>query len=250
MAGTALTTTLLLAAATAIGQDAATRTADIQCRRPHLQQMAMMTPDLPSDTSSCLIDAAKVTPSMHLVDLRGRQEYVDYHATGAHNQQLNQLMSQRPQGIVVYDGGRLRQDAALLCTRLQRYGLRDVRVVDGGIAALARQRGAVQSVALSRLDDNEVTAAMLSGSARVQSLAPAHGELIASLGIASTTRGQTVLLAQQQSQVAARFSAGKAASGVYWVGDASRLRQLLQNSQAQERKREQGPGYNPNCAAL
>lgn len=223
---------------------------DVQCRRPHLLQLGMVTPDLPAPSSQCLIQASRVTQAMPLIDLRTRQDFVSYHPAGASNQQISQLISQRPRNVVVYDTGRLRQDAVLLCARLQRYGLQDVRVVDGGVAALARHRNAPQAMTLSRLGDTEAAAAMLSGSVRIQSIAPALAQLVAAQGISSAPQGQMLILGQDQAQVAPHFSAGARTSGVYWVGDANRLRQLLQTSMAQERKREDGPGYNPNCSAL
>lgn len=204
----------------------------------------MVVPQVGTDPSQCVIDAKRVTSAVRLIDLRARPEYAAYHPFKADNHQLAQLLSQRPSGIVVFDGGRLYQDAVLLCARLQSYGLNDVRVVGGGVSALARQLGAREALALSRLSDDEVAAALLSGNMRIQSLAQPHSQIVASFRISSAPRGQALILATDQTQITT------AGNSVYWVGQPQRLRQLLQTSQLQERKREQGPGYNPNCAAL
>jgi len=200
----------------------------------------------------CLMPPAQLKPGVTLIDLRSSQDYLAFHIPGANNQQLNQLLSQRPRDAVVYDGGRLAQDGALLCERLQRYGLTNVRVLEGGIAAWTQSNRDTHALAVSRLDDGEITSVLLSGRSSVVALSPGFNAVLASLPTQTTRAGaQELVLASSEAEVSTRWAQRRGGKTLlYWVGDPQRLQSLLQTLLAQDRKREMGPGYSPTCSAL
>lgn len=200
----------------------------------------------------CLVSAAQLKPGATLIDLRSSQAYTAFHIPGANNQQLNQLLSQRPRDAVVYDGGRLAQDGALLCERLQRYGLDNVRVLEGGIAAWAQLNRDTHALALSRLDDGEITSALLAGRTPVVALSPGFDAVMAGLPAQTPRSGaQQLVLASSAAEIPARLAQRRGGKTLlYWVGEPQRLQSLLQTLLAQDRKREMGPGYSPTCSAL
>ena len=200
---------------------------------------------------SCLISAKQVGSGPVLVDLRSRQDFSRFHIPGAINQQLNQLLSQRPRGAVVYDAGKLTQDAELLCERLQRYGLQDVRVIDGGIAAWSQLKAPQQALVTSRLDDREVASALLGTRGQVVTLSPGFTQVLALLPPARKLGGQTFVLATSEAEASRHLASRKTGgTALYWIGEPARLHELIEQLVAQDRKRESGPGYSPTCSAL
>lgn len=200
----------------------------------------------------CLISPAQLKPGFRLVDLRPRQDFTVFHITGATNQQLTQLLNQRPTGVVVYDGSRLSQDGALLCERLQRFGLTNARVLEGGIAAWLQFHRDARAMDASRLDDNEVTSALLAAKSPVVVLAPGFKRVLADLPARKAgTATQELVLATNAADVSARLAQRRGGpTTLYWIGRPEKLHSLLQNLLVQDRKREMGPGYNPTCSAL
>ncbi|HEY0332296.1 MAG TPA: rhodanese-like domain-containing protein [Stenotrophomonas sp.] len=200
----------------------------------------------------CLMSAAQLKAGTTLIDLRSSQAYSAFHIPGATNQQLNQLLSQRPRDAVVYDGGRLAQDSALLCERLQRYGLANVRVLEGGIAAWAQSNRDTHALEVSRLEDGEITSALLAGRTSVVALSPGFNAVLASLRPqASHVGAQELALANNAEEVSARLAQRRSGRTLlYWIGEPQRLQTLLQTLLVQDHKRESGPGYSPTCSAL
>ncbi len=205
-----------------------------------------------AQTKTCLISPAQLKPGLPLVDLRSRQDFTVFHITGATNQQLTQLLNQRPANVVVYDSGRLSQDGALLCERLQRFGLNNVRVLEGGIAAWTQFHRDARAMDASRLDDGEVSSVLLAGKSPVVALAPGFKRILADLPARQAgTATQELVLATNAAEVSARLAQRRGGpTTLYWIGGPEQLQSLLQNLLAQDRKREMGPGYSPTCSAL
>src|SRR5688572_15066062 len=93
-------------------------------------------PPAPED-GSCLINARAVGASSEIYDLRSRSEYLAYHVSGARHSSAAELPKVLPgtgNTVVVYDSGKFRSDAFLLCERLRSSGLKNFRIIDGGVA--------------------------------------------------------------------------------------------------------------------
>lgn len=224
---------------------------DLSCHKDRPLAAISMPVKLEAKGGSCLVGARRANSGSVLVDLRPRQDFSRFHIPGAVNQQLNHLLSQRPHGAVVYDAGKLTQDAELLCERLQRYGLEDVHVIDGGIAAWTQLNAPQQALPTSRLDDREIASALLGARGQVIPLSPTFAQVLTLLPPARKNGGQTLLLATSEAQIGHHLAERKSGStALYWIGDPSRLHMLLENLVAQDRKRELGPGYSSTCSAL
>lgn len=230
----------------------------MSCAAPAAQAAAdtPAAPPIPDD-AACLIDAASPLPrDARLLDLRSQQEHAQLHIPGAINQPLHSLLNAAPRPVVVYDGGRLRSDALLLCERLARYGIRDARVIQGGIAAWAQSRQPASALDASRLSDAEAAAAVVAG-ASVVALADDLAATLRALGIASGngTRGrQTVLLADPNTardRIASWLVRRPGQDPVlYWIGTPAQLSGIVGTHLAQEQRRLQGPMVDSRCPGL
>ncbi|MEN5061042.1 rhodanese-like domain-containing protein, partial [Luteimonas sp. TWI1416] len=129
--------------------------------------------------ANCLIDAAARRPAgAKIVDIRSRAEYSPLHIPGAVNQPLQSLMNAGAGSLIVYDNGRFRSDSLQLCNRLARYGVRDFKVIDGGIAAWAQSARAPGAPDVSRLSDAEVSAALVAGGSKIVPLAGSFSTIL------------------------------------------------------------------------
>lgn len=135
-------------------------------------------------------------------------------------------------------------------------GLKNVRVIDGGIVAWARGRNQAGADMLGRLPDTDVAHLLFDPETRVvvhsASLADAVGDL-PNAHSTSPARGvaRTVVLVDP-SVSPADIHAALAQARVlpfYWVGTPDSLRRLLASDLAQERKRREGPGERLGCSA-
>lgn len=212
-----------------------------------------------ADDKSCLIAAKAVGHSEEVFDLRDRAEFIDFHLPGAQSATVGSLSTMPRVGekrVVVYDSGRFRSDALLLCDRLRSAGVRQVKVVDGGIAAWAQVHARPQTLTLNRLSDADVPAALseVSGGAVVlaESLRPALRQFgIKSSSTAAARPTRVVLLADAQTPLATiQAQLAKSTTAFYWVGTADRLQALLGAHLAQDRKRTAGPAQPQACGAL
>lgn len=202
-------------------------------------------------TSTCLISTTKLPAGIPIIDIRSREEFNTFHIPGASNQQLTQLLNQRPMNAIIYDGGRLSQDSMLLCERLQRYGLNGLQVIEGGIAAWSQAKRHPRAMEVSQLNDNEITSALLSGRYSITSLSPGFQSVLASLPVPQDASTQELILASSSSSVSAHLAQRRGGkTSLHWIGEPLHLQTMLQTLLAQDQKRELGPGHSPNCSAL
>lgn len=209
------------------------------------------------DDASCLIDAAAPLPhGARLLDLRSQHDYARLHIPGAINQPLHSLLNAPPGAMVVYDGGRLRGDALLLCERLARYGLRDARVIRGGIAAWAQSRRPASAFEASRLSDAEAAAALVAGAA-VVTLGDGFTAALRALGVdvtPGTHARQTILLAgpgTAPERITSRLVRRAGQDPVlYWMGTPAQLSGIVGSHLAREERRLQGPMVDSRCPGL
>jgi rhodanese-related sulfurtransferase len=214
-------------------------------------------PDVSSNGDSCLAKAhALDAGGAEIFDLRERARFLEFHVPGARQATITELVIRPETGsrpMIVYDGGRFRSDALQLCDRLRHAGFRQVHVVDGGIAAWAQLHALPEALALNRLSDADVAAALAEPGSRPvvlddslrsalpsakPAVNPAHTERVIVLATATTP----------QSAIRARLKKG--ITTLYWSGSPERLRQLLQTQLAQDRKRLAGPAVSKACSAL
>jgi rhodanese-related sulfurtransferase len=216
------------------------------------------TPRVVTDPS-CLIAASAVTATDRIYDLRERDEYVRFHLPAAEHATAGSLattpgIEKKP--VIVYESGRFRSDAFLLCDRLRHAGVAQVKVIDGGIAAWAQRRAAAELVALNRLSDTDVPTALLDATPGTvvvlsESLRPVLRELALASDVPPKKPGaRALLLADPQTPIATVQARLSKAPALYWVGTGERLRQLLTRQLAQENKRQAGPAESTLCSAL
>lgn len=209
------------------------------------------------DGDSCLVKAhALDIGDVEVLDLRERVRFLEFHVPGARQATVAELItrpgtSSRP--TIVYDGGRFRSDALQLCDRLRHAGFRQVHVVDGGIAAWAQLHALPEALALNRLSDADVAAALAEPGSRPvvldDSLRSALPPAKAAISPAHTER--VIVLATTTTPLSAiRTRLKKSVTTLYWSGSPERLRQLLQTQLAQDRKRLAGPAVSKACSAL
>lgn len=212
-----------------------------------------------ADDKSCLIAAKAVGSNEEIYDLRDRTEFIEFHVPGAQNTTVGTLATMPRIGekrVVVYDSGRFRSDAFLLCHRLRSAGMRQVKVVDGGIAAWAQLHARREALTLNRLSDADVPAALSEASSGAVVLAESLGPALRQFGIkpssaAAARPTRAVLLADAQtSPTTIQAQLTKSATAFYWVGTADRLQTLLGAHLAQDRKRTAGPAEPKACGAL
>lgn len=210
--------------------------------------------------STCLIDAAAGFPSdARIVDVRSRPDYARLHIPGAINQPLHSLLNAGAGPVIVYDGSRFRPDALQLCERLKRYGVRDFRVVDGGIAAWAQSRSPGDALDVSRLSDGEVSAAIMAGTSTIVPLHDGFPSVLRTLGVElgaanAGTTGSTILLASPgtgHERIASRLRRRTGQSPVlHWTGTPDQLAGILEVRQAQNQRLRQGPMVDTRCPGL
>jgi rhodanese-related sulfurtransferase len=213
-------------------------------------------PDVSGQKESCLVEAQVLdNHGTDIFDLRDRAGFLEFHVPGARQATVTELVtrpgtSRRP--IIVYDGGRFRSDALQLCDRLRHAGFRQVHVVDGGIAAWAQLHDLPETMALNRLSDADVAAALAEPGSRPVVL---DKSLRSALPVArdvtpAGTERVVVLATAATPQPAIRARLKKGITTLYWRGTAKRLRQLLDTQLAQNRKRLAGPAVSKACSAL
>ncbi len=217
-------------------------------------------PVLTSDSTKakgCLVDAGAIGKEAKIVDLRSREEYATFHIPGADNQPMTALMNYGSKKAVIYDSGKLQQDAQLLCERAARYGLKQVQVVDGGLAAWSQLYAPAHALEASRLNDAEVSSALLANESQVLSLSAEFGAMLKSIQSSPAARGASrrlIILASSPAQLPqvqkqlTRKPGGRTA--LYWIGDAARLQTLISNHVAQDQKRLEGRGHSSTCSSL
>lgn len=207
--------------------------------------------------ANCLIDAAARRPAgAKIVDIRSRAEYSPLHIPGAVNQPLQSLMNAGAGSLIVYDNGRFRSDALQLCNRLARYGVRDFKVIDGGIAAWAQSTRAPGAPDVSRLSDAEVSAALVAGGSKIVPLAGSFSTILRDRGLGTSATGahpsgRTIVLAEPSADrnlIASKLTrrAGQNTT-LYWTGTPDRLANLIGTHLAQEQRRQQGPMVSSTC---
>ncbi|MCD9026852.1 rhodanese-like domain-containing protein [Luteimonas sp. BDR2-5] len=210
--------------------------------------------------ANCLIDAAAPFPSTaRIIDIRGRAEYSQIHIPNAANQPLQSLLNAPAGQLIVYDNGRFRSDALQLCERLTRYGVRDFKVIDGGIAAWAQSSRAQGVLDVSRLSDTEASAALVAGNSAVVTLSGGFPSVLRGHGIGvsaanPSSSGRTIILAEpgtSHDQISARLARRNGQNtAFYWTGSPEQLANLISAHLAQDQRRRQGPMVNPNCPGL
>jgi rhodanese-related sulfurtransferase len=214
-------------------------------------------PKVTGGTESCLVDATALdSHDDDVFDLRDPDSFLAFHVPGAQRisvAALTTLPGMSSRSAVVYDSGRFRSDALMLCDRLRRYGLKQIHVVDGGIAAWAQAHAKPEVMTLNRLADTDVAAALAEPGSRPIALADTLNQV---LPITVTTSDQAkakrlILLATPATLPAAirtRLRPGQTA--FYWVGTPTQLRRLLDRQLALEQKRLSGPAVSKTCSAL
>lgn len=220
------------------------------------QPRQQMPPRNEFQATACLVDAASPLPSLaRIIDVRSRVEYSQFHISNALNQPPHSLVNTRAGPLVVYDSGHFRSDALQLCERLERYGLQDFKVIDGGIAAWVQSRGEQGALAVSRLSDAEASAALAAGTSAVLTLSESFLPVLRSNGITVSAAnpspsGRTIILAVPGShdRIAGRLRRRAGQNTVfYWMGNADQLAGIIGAHLAQDRRRRQGPMVSPNC---
>lgn len=158
--------------------------------------------------------------------------------------------------LIVYDNGRFRSDSLQLCERLSRYGVRDFKVIDGGIAAWAQSTRAPGAPDVSRLSDTEASAALVAGGSTIVPLAGSFSTILRDRGLGTSATGanpsgRTIVLAEPSADrnlIAAKLTrrAGQNTT-LYWTGTPDRLASLIGTHLAQEQRRQQGPMVSSTC---
>lgn len=208
-----------------------------------------------ADDGSCLVAPSSMKHSAPLVDLRGRAEFLEFHIPGASHSSIHELAAgagRSDQPLFVYEGGRFRSDALQLCDRLRRAGLVRAKVIDGGIAAWAQTHGRAESLAVSRLADSEVSAALLDPSNSARALATSLSATVAGLPSRKSKPHRLVLVADPGTPIASIQSRLSTKDKVtfYWIGTNERLKSLLGTQRAHLHKRDAGPAVPKACDTL
>lgn len=208
-----------------------------------------------ADDRSCLVAPSAVKDSAPIFDLRGRAEFLEFHVPGASHSSVHELAARAGLGdqpVFVYEGGRFRSDALQLCDRLRRAGLMRAKVIDGGIAAWAQTHGRAESLAVSRLADSEVSAALLDPDNATRALAGSLGATVARLSGRKSKGHRLVLVADPGTPIASIQSrlSSKDQVTFYWIGTDERLNSLLDAQRAHLHKRDAGPALPKACGTL
>jgi rhodanese-related sulfurtransferase len=217
---------------------------------------AVKTPTIEEDPS-CLIKAQSIH-NHPTYDARTRAEFLDFHIPGAQYSTpyaLAAMFRNSKTKFVVYDSGKSRSSTLLLCSRLRRAGLTQVKLIDGGIAAWAQAQRRPEKFVLNRLSDDEVLAALLDRHAHaiamtapLKSMLTEHRLGVAPEGVPS----RRVVLAETASPLAnleSQLNASKE-TAFYWIGTPARLRDLIHTHLLQDQKRIAGPAQSTTCSAL
>jgi rhodanese-related sulfurtransferase len=209
-----------------------------------------------STNASCLIDVGAVRPDDRLYDLRDRADFAEFHLPGAASASLSELLSQAPSGkarLVVYDSGRFRSDASMLCDQLQAAGLANAKVMSGGIAAWAQVHEPDRALLLTRLSDGDLPGVLAQADVRARTLAPSLAPALGALagGPAKAGRTRLVFLADATTPIATiQAQLAKSKGAFYWIGTPDRLRTQIANHLAMDKKRVAGPAQAAACSAL
>ncbi|MBU8975694.1 MULTISPECIES: rhodanese-like domain-containing protein [unclassified Lysobacter] len=213
---------------------------------------------LAPEDRTCLIDARALGAKPVLYDLRSRSDYASFHIPDAQHAsvaEVSRLLRDRPGAVVLYDGGKFRSDAFLLCKRLRDEGLKNFRIIDGGIAAWAQVQRRAERLEVSRLSDAEVSAALSDRNVSAVALSDGYAPVLSEHRIRQATKGSTgrkVLIADTFIP-SARLEAsldGKGGPVLYWTGDRDRLVALIHTHLRQDQKRTAGPAQSTACSAL
>lgn len=249
-------TVLVLTIPAAFGAGTRQQSPCAQPEKPRIQPL----PPNDRHEASCLIDGAASFPNdVRIVDIRSRAEYSQLHVPNSINQPLHSLMNAGTGQLIVYGNGRFRSDALQLCERLSRYGVRDFKVVDGGIAAWAQSIRSPGVLDVSRLSDTEAAAALVAGNSAIVALSSSFSAILQNHGVRTSASspqrsGRTIMLAEpsaNRDRIATRLvrRAGQNTT-FYWTGTPEQLSGLIGVHLAQEQRRRQGPMVNPTCPGL
>lgn len=225
--------------------------------RPHSTQPAhAAAPHLPAALAQCLVGPEALDrPGAKPLDVRPRSRFEAFHVPRARSVSVTELETlpyDHGRPLLVYEAGRFRSDALLLCSRLQRVGFRDVRVIDGGIAAWAQKHASSPLQDLGRLDDTEVAAMLREPGVRVTAM---ETDLRTAAPVpppatpGETTRRLFLAGSNDALPAIARALPGRGA-GFFWIGTPERLRSLLQTQLSMDAKRRAGAAHRSTCSAL
>ncbi|NZA25166.1 rhodanese-like domain-containing protein [Luteimonas sp. SJ-92] len=211
-----------------------------------------------AEDRSCLISARAVASDAEIYDLRSRSEYLEFHIPGARHSnpaELSRILRGTGGTAVVYDSGKFRSDAFLLCARLRNGGLHNFKVVDGGIAAWTQALSRPERLAVSRLSDAEVSAALSSSGNSAQALGEALGPVLSEHRIRRTAAagsGRRIFVADPSTptETIAASMDRSSSTAFYWVGSPDRLVALIHAHLAQDQRRALGPGQSATCPSL
>lgn len=223
---------------------------------------AAKTPSLPAivEDRTCLVDAKSVGGNeTEIYDVRDRSDFLEFHVPNAQHSSaaaLSTILRGSSKVIVIYDSGKFRSDAFLLCSRLRSAGFKHFKMIDGGIAAWAQFHSKPEKIALSRLADAEVSAALSDTSSVAHPLTGSFRSVLQEHRVGQTPAGaktaRSVFLADSTTPIA-RIEAllnGKNATGFFWLGSEEKLVILLHAHFAQDLKRVAGPAESKTCGAL
>lgn len=211
------------------------------------------------EDSSCLVGAKAVRASDEVYDLRSRSEYLEFHIPEARHSnaaELSRILRGSDKAVVVYDSGKFRSDAFLLCSRLRSNGFRNFRVIDGGIAAWAQAHRRPERLTVSRLSDAEVSAALSDPRNSALALDDALRPVLSEHRIRQTSSagsGRRVIVADTTTpaeKINASLDGSGSAAAFYWIGSRDRLVTLIHSHLAQDQKRVAGPGQSATCSTL
>jgi rhodanese-related sulfurtransferase len=214
------------------------------------------------EDKTCLINVREMKSSgVAIYDLRDRSEFIEFHIPGASSASVAALTTMPTAGgsVVVYDSGKFASDAFQLCDRLRRAGVKNFRILDGGIAAWAQWQHQPEKLLVSRLSDQEISAALLEPNNAVLGLTPTLQAAIKDNHLGprkpdARSTGRTVILADESLPIAkidALLDGTRRQGNVlYWLGSKERLKSLLNTYIAQDKKRLSGPAESSRCAAL
>lgn len=210
-----------------------------------------------AEDRSCLVSAGAIG-DRDIYDVRSRGEFLRFHVPGARHATPSSLpMTRRgdSRAFVAYDSGKSRSATFLLCSRLRRAGLAHVRLIDGGIAAWAQAHDPGAALAVSRLSDAEVAAALSDPKVRATALDKTIKSVLAEhrIGAGSAAKaGRHILVADVSTPLATLESRLAATKGTafYWTGTPDRLRELIHAHLLIDQKRVAGPAQSATCSAL
>lgn len=207
---------------------------------------------------TCLAKASSLAAGTRLYDVRSRAEYQQLHIPGATSSSISEvahLLRSNTTPAVIYDAGKFRSDASLLCARLRNAGARNFKILDGGLAQWSQSNRHPERLAASRLHDAEVAALLTdpkttatSSSGDVRSLFSEHGIRQG----AATASGRRVIIVDPSTpdaKITALLDI-KGPTAFYWKGDAAQLLTLVHSHLAQHQKRVAGPAQSATCSAL